>query len=196
LIDFEKIKKLYKIGSTLVFEDVQALFQRAHLKKIDLGECFIEEGSTKKDVYFIVNGLVRSFKRNSNGEEVTISLWWENHVILGYDMIFFNQPTQFYFEALEKTEALVLDYDIIDDIFSKDSKLEEHRKFVLHEILRQFILRLDSFVLLSPKERYLEFVKSNSDIINRVSDKHIANIIGITPVSLSRIRKRISVEKT
>ena len=52
--------------------------------------------------------------------------------------------------------------------------------------------RIDAFVMLSPEERYLQFVENNPDMINRVHNKYIANMLGITPVSLSRIRKRIS----
>lgn len=52
--------------------------------------------------------------------------------------------------------------------------------------------RLEAFVLLSPEERYREIITSNPSLINRVPDKYLANIIGITPVSLSRIRKRLN----
>ena len=52
--------------------------------------------------------------------------------------------------------------------------------------------RLEAFVLLTPEERYQELISSNPTLINRVPDKYIANIIGITPVSLSRIRKRLA----
>ncbi|MDX1903638.1 MAG: Crp/Fnr family transcriptional regulator [Thermonemataceae bacterium] len=195
MIDFEKIKAFYRIGKSLSFGDVQVLLQKAQRKTLEQGECLIEEGGTKKEIYFIAKGLVRAFKLNSSGEEVTTSLWWENQVIGNYDIIFFSQSSQFYFEALEKTEILFIDYEVLQHIISRNPKLETHRKFVLHEILRQSIKRIESFVLLSPEERYIEFMKANPKLIHRVPDKHIANILGITPVSLSRIRKRISMKK-
>ncbi|CAN0600388.1 unnamed protein product, partial [Ectocarpus sp. 12 AP-2014] len=56
--------------------------------------------------------------------------------------------------------------------------------------------RVESFVFLSPEERYKKYVKDNPNIINRAPDMYIANILGITAVSLSRIRNRIASKKT
>lgn len=61
--------------------------------------------------------------------------------------------------------------------------------------MKQIFGRVDSFVLLSPEERYKKYVKDFPEIVNRVPDKHIANVLRITPVSLSRIRKRIATKK-
>ena len=55
--------------------------------------------------------------------------------------------------------------------------------------------RLKSFVLLNPEERYLDFIKKNPSLVNRVPGKYIANVLGITPVSLSRIRARVVNQK-
>ena len=70
---------------------------------------------------------------------------------------------------------------------------------LIENILRKMIFkvkeRLETFVLLNPEERYLKFIKDFPDLTNRVPDKYIANVLGITPVSLSRIRKRISSKK-
>lgn len=196
MIDFEKIKTLYKIGKSLNFSDINALILHARKKKFEVGECLIEEGSTKREMYFVIKGLVRTFKRSRGGEdEVTVYLWWENQMLGSYDILFFNEPSQFYIQALERTEVLVIDYELLEKIISENPKLEVHRKFISQEVLRQFTKRIESFVLLSPEERYINFVKSNPQLINRISDKHIANIVGITPVSLSRIRKRISMKK-
>jgi hypothetical protein len=51
---------------------------------------------------------------------------------------------------------------------------------------------MESFVLLSPEERYMQLLKDKPDIFNRVHNKYLATLLGITPVSLSRIRKRIT----
>jgi len=195
MIDFEKIKLVYNIGKSLNLGDIQILLRSAKRKIVERGEHFIEEGCTRKEIYFVSKGLVRSFKLNSQGEEITTSLWWENQVVGTYDMILFNQPSRFYYQSIERTEFFCIDYEQLQHIISKNHKLEAHRKLILHEILRQSVKRLDSFLLLSPEERYVEFVEDNPKLISRIPDKYIANILGITPVSLSRIRKRLSIKK-
>lgn len=61
--------------------------------------------------------------------------------------------------------------------------------------MKRMVMHTESFILYSAEERYLNFVKNNPDIVNRVPGKYIANVLGITPVSLSRIRKRIAQKK-
>jgi hypothetical protein len=65
-------------------------------------------------------------------------------------------------------------------------------------MLRKFLLeakeRIESFVLFTPEQRYVKYIEDFPDMYNRVPDKYIAHVLGITPVSLSRIRKRISTK--
>lgn len=80
----------------------------------------------------------------------------------------------------------------MQDLVARNPKLEANRKYVLQRLLKESMERVESFVLLTPEERYQRFVKDYPGITNRVQDKYIANVLGITPVSLSRIRKRIA----
>lgn len=195
VIDFEKIRAIYKFGQDITFSDLLSLFQAARIQSFSPKEYLIKEGQIKKDIFFIQQGLVRSFKVNEKGDEITTLLRWENQVVASPDIILFDQPSQAYFEALESTEVFCLNYEVLESILSQNPKLEANRKFVLQEMLKQALQRIDSFVMLSPEERYLAFVRSNPEIVNRVPDKYIANVLGITPVSLSRIRKRIASKK-
>ena len=60
------------------------------------------------------------------------------------------------------------------------------------KILSESLSALDDFILLSPEQRYLKFIQDHPVLLNRAPIKYIANVLGITPVSLSRIRKRIA----
>lgn len=74
-------------------------------------------------------------------------------------------------------------------------KLEPGLRFFVNSSLAEALSAVDDFMLLSPEQRYLKFVKKNPALLNRLPIKYIANVLGITPVSLSRIRKRISTKK-
>ena len=195
MIDLEKLKLVYNFGKNINLSDVQDLIKAAKLKTFGPSEYLIEARDVRKNIFLIRNGLVRAFQINHRGEEITTSLFWENQIVANPDMIFFNQACRSYFQALEPTNVLHLDYDILEDIVSRNPKLEANRKFVFQSHMRRAIQRIDSFVLLSPEERYIQFIETNPDIIDRVHNKYIANILGITPVSLSRIRKRIASRK-
>ncbi|MEM6802885.1 MAG: Crp/Fnr family transcriptional regulator, partial [Bacteroidota bacterium] len=192
LIDIDKLRAIYKFSKNLSLSDVQALLKAAKSRSFAPQEYLIEAGSKSRNAYLIRRGLVRTFMITEKGEEITTMLRWENQITTNIDSIFFNQASRFYFQALEQTEVLYMDYDLIQTIIAKNPKLEANRKHFLLNLLKEAISRMDSFVLLNPEERYLEFIKSNPDIINRVHNKYIANVLGITPVSLSRIRARIA----
>lgn len=195
MVDIETIKAIYKIGRGLSMKDVQGLVQVAHRKSFEPLDYLIQEGSSKKEVFYIRKGLVRAFSINDKGEEITTGLRWEHQFVVSPDVILLNQASRFYYQALEQTETLSLDYDLLQTIVENNPQLQKNRKFILQKTLADALERIESFVLYSPEERYIRFVETKPDIVNRVPGKYIANILGITPVSLSRIRKRIADRK-
>lgn len=195
MLDFEKIKTIYKIGKDLEWKDLQSLIQATTSRSYAINDYLIKEGTVKREVFFIKKGLIRVFAINDKGDEITIRISTENQPIASPDIILFDQPSRFYFQALEPTETLSIDYDLMQKVISKTPALEQNRKNILLNILKESQARVESFVLYSPEERYIRFVEDNPGIVNRVPDKYIANVLGITPVSLSRIRKRIVQKK-
>ena len=195
MIDFERIKAFYKFGRNISLSDIQVLFQAAGQRSYAPGDWILKEGSTLNEVFFIRKGLIRAYKINERGEEITTLLRWESQFLPNTDMILFNQPSSSYVEAIEPTEVLYMDYDKLQTILANNPKLDTNRKYVFQNVMKEALQRIDSFVMLNPEERYIDFLESNPDIVNRVPNKYIANVLGITPVSLSRIRSRITSKK-
>lgn len=194
MIDFARLKKLYKFSLDLSLNDVQSLLKASKLESFKAQSYLMEQGSQNRKVYFLTKGLVRFFIVNDKGDEITTLIRWEDQTFLNPDVILFDIPSRYYIQALEDTRAFTLDYDQLQAILSKNPKLEKNRKHILLNILKETLTQRESFVLYSPEERYLNFVEAKPDIINRVPGKYIANILGITPVSLSRIRKRLATK--
>ncbi|WP_291726108.1 Crp/Fnr family transcriptional regulator [Bernardetia sp.] len=195
MIDLEKLNHYFGIFKGLGLQDLKDMFASVSRKKLAPLEFFIEEGETKRQIAYVKKGLIRSFLVNEKGEEVTTMVRWEDQFFSSHDIILHNSPSRFYYQALEKTELLVVDYDLAQEIMKRNPKLEQGRKYFLLDMLKESIERVESFILYSPEERYIEFVKAKPDIVNRVPDKYIATILGMTPVSLSRIRKRIATKE-
>lgn len=195
MLDFNKIKTIYNLSHEIGLEDVMKIFKMADLRSYEPKEYLITEGSYKREIFYIWKGLVRKFVVNNKGDEITTLLRLEHQIVASQDIILFDQPSKSYCEAIEPTKAFVIDYDRMEAFLEENPKLESNRKHILRTLLRQVLQRVDSFVLLSPEERYLAFIANNPDIMNRAPNKYIANVLGITPVPLSRIRKRIASKK-
>ncbi|MCI4670506.1 MAG: Crp/Fnr family transcriptional regulator [Bacteroidia bacterium] len=193
--NLDKIKQLYGIHKNLTWEDIKILVKIAKFRRYRNKSYVIEAGEKNTNVFFIFKGLVRSYKVNEKGDEITVSLYRENQFFLSAECHLYQNKSSFYFECLEPTFACFADVTKIQEILSRDKKVDETREFVSLKIFQQNYERINSFVLLTPEERYLDFVEKNPDLNQRVPNKYIANVLGVTPVSLSRIRKRLAMKK-
>jgi CRP-like cAMP-binding protein len=188
----DDIKFYLGIFKGLSLSDLQELFSMARVRKVPAGGVYIEEGSTSKKLGFIRKGLVRGYSIKSNGDDVTLMLRWENQFVASHDAIILQQPSRFIYQALEDTTLMELDYGRLETLLDNNPKLSAHRNIFIMRMLAEALERMESFVLLTPEERYLQLLTSKPNIVNRVPNKYLATLLGITPVSLSRIRQRIA----
>lgn len=195
MVDIDKLRQIYKFGKELSIEDAGVLIKSAKSQSFKKKDIIIEEGALKKDVYFLRCGLVRAYCINEKGDETTFGLIAENQILTNVDVILFEQPSRFYYECLEDTKTFSVDFDKVQNIIESNPKLERNRKFFARNAMKKMLQRLETFVLMNAEERYEDFIKKNPTLSNRVPDKYLANALGITPVSLSRIRARIVHKK-
>lgn len=178
------------------FKSLIILFRRIKVQRYANGDLLIKEGSSNNNVYFVRKGLVRSYVNDEQGNEITFQLYPESSVLTNVHFILFKQSSRFNYEAIEDTKVYEIDYDSFVEVASKSSELLElNRTYFGKRIIQGAFQRIESFVFLSPEERYKKYLNDYPSLVNRVPDKYIANILGITPVSLSRIRKRIANRK-
>jgi CRP-like cAMP-binding protein len=193
MLDQEDIQYYISLLKGVNVVDIYRLFKTAKTKKLRAGEVYIHEGSMSTKMGRIKSGLIRGYQLKVNGDEITITLSWENQFVGSYDSIAWQRPSRFIFQAMEDTTLMEIDYGIMQEFADRNSAIGAHRSNIQLRMLEKAIDRIESFVLLSPTERYLKLVQDKADIVNRVPDKHLATYLGITPVSLSRIRKRIAL---
>jgi CRP-like cAMP-binding protein len=195
MVDIDKLRQIYKFGKELSIEDAGVLIKSAKSKSFKKKDTIIKEGALKTDVYFLRSGLVRAYCINEKGDEITFGLIAENQILTNIDVVLFEQPSRFYYECLEDTKTFSIDFDTVQNIIENNPKLERNRKFFARNAMKKMLQRLETFVLMNAEERYEDFIKNNPTLSNRVPDKYLANVLGITPVSLSRIRARIVNKK-
>lgn len=170
-----------------------SLFRHLTIKSVKKGELLIQKGSTEKRLFFIRKGLIRSYATNEKMEEVTFQLFAEHHIFGNVHAVVFGEPSRFDFQALEPTKVYTVEHEPFQKMLSKNPHLFDfHRTYLSKIVMKQAFGRVESFVFLSPEERYQKYLQDYPNIIDRAPDKYIAHVLGITPVSLSRIRNRIA----
>jgi CRP-like cAMP-binding protein len=195
MIDMTRLREYLNLFAEFTLEDVQAVFSLTRKKTLKAGETLVNAGDMYRKLCYIKSGLMRAYIINSRGEESTLFFRAEDQHIAPYDCIFDNKPSRFFIEAFEDTVLHEIDYEVLQKFLERHPRYEKARKYFLQKLLMENLLRVESFILLPPKERYMQFVKENPQLVQRVPDKYLASILGITPVSLSRIRKRIKQAK-
>ena len=177
-------------------QPILSLLRNVKTRTYQHGEVLISEGSKNKEVFYVRNGLIRCFYVNSNADEITFQLFPESNPVLNFHTLLFDEPSKFVYTAHERTKVYCIDYDALMKITRDNANLLElNRSFIGKRAIKQAFMRIESLVFLTPEERYEKYVRDYPNIVNRAPDKYIANVLGITPVSLSRIRNRIATRK-
>jgi len=177
-------------GGKLLY-DIEPLYAISRLITLEANEIYISKGDLGKRLAFIEKGVMRAYTHKENADEVTLFLRWEGQFIASHDTILHHRPSRFIYRALEPSILMEIDYDELEGMLKLHPDLEPLRNFFLMRMLSETLQVMESFVLQSPEERYRELVTERAQLVNRVADKYIASMLGITPVSLSRIRKRM-----
>lgn len=172
-------------------DESEPLFAMTRAVTLEAKEQYIRKGDTSRKLAYIQQGIMRAYTIKDDGSDATLFVRREGDFIASHETIIYRQPSRFVYLALESTTLIEIDYDVLEDVLRKNPKYEPLRNFFLMSMLAEALNHIESFVTQSPEERYRNLVAEDLGLVNRVPDKHIASMLGITPVSLSRIRKRM-----
>jgi len=151
----------------------------------------VEEGKVARELYFINRGIIRLYY-NKEGEEITGFIFKENLFATSYDSFLEQSPSIQILETLEDCDLLVISFERLQQLYEQLPKMNILTRKVAEQRIINAQKIVSSFVLDSPEERYRKFEEQHKDLLQRVPQHIIVSFLGITPVSLSRIRKRIS----
>lgn len=165
------------------------LYPRTLKKK----ELFVRSGSICREIGFITTGSVRFFFLK-DGLEISSYFCFEQELITSYGSFLKGTPSPISIEAQEDTEVLCFTHEALQEMLADlrlAYKMERFGRLIAEYLICCYEDRLFSFLALSPEQRYEQLLQQQPDLLQRIPQHQIANFLGITAVSLSRIRKRI-----
>lgn len=154
---------------------------------------FAEPGKVCNHIGLVVKGAVRYF-HVKDGEEITGYFSFEDEMLSSYKSFLTRQPGLFYIQALEDSQIVTLSHNALQEIcFNQimSFKMERFGRLMAEHYLICYEDRVASFITQTPEERYHKLLETGGEVMQRIPQHYIANYLGITPVSLSRIRRRI-----
>lgn len=161
------------------------------IRKLKKHELFAEVGKVAQDVGFVLDGMMRHYYIH-DGTEKTTYFYFENHLVASYFSCIHKQPSLLSIEALSDCTLIVFPYKALQDLFEKSMVWQKFGRLLAEYLASGLEDRMVGLLTLSPEERYMELIKGNKvKIIERIPQHYIANYLGLTPVSLSRIRNRV-----
>lgn len=174
----------------LSIEEVTIIKEQNLIRSYKKGSSLLSEGEFSRECYFIIKGCIRSYYL-VDGEEKTTEFYTEQQSIRPVSYLT-GQPSEYYLSCLEDCVVAVSSAERNKKLVERLPKLASLIMQMDGELLVQNQLSFDNFKYLSPEMRYLRLMETRADLFDRVPLYHIATYLGITAVSLSRMRKRIS----
>lgn len=159
-------------------------------KAFNKGTVLLEEGQATKICHFVLKGCVRQYYL-IDGLEKTTNFFTEGEPVAPYEGNFEGRASKYYLECLEDCILTVEAPGGEEAFFAMFPHLRTARNAATEHEWSKSQDRFTSFILNSPEERYLELLKTRPDLLDRVPQYQLASYLGVTPESLSRIRKRI-----
>lgn len=151
----------------------------------------VRVGDVSREAYFINKGAARLYFEKE-GEEISANFMFENNFIASLESFLLQTPSRQAIDTLEGCDLLVLSKQRLDELIQTYPKFHIFSKAIAEMAFIMLQRRASSFILDSPEERYMNMLQQRPEILERVPQHMIASYLGVTPVSLSRIRKRIS----
>lgn len=172
-------------------EELSIVLKHFECRNIPKKTSVLAAGKTATEVYFILGGCMRLYYEKE-GKDISAYFFTERMFAGAYDSFISQKKSRHSIETTEDCRVLSISYIAFQELFNEFPKMNEFVRKVLQERFISLHELFTSQLLDSAEERYLRLVKEEPGLINRIPQHQIATFLGITAVSLSRIRSRLA----
>lgn len=172
--------------------EISSIVNNCKIKEVKKDEFLLRANEQCKHTFFVEKGLLRQYAIDERGKEHILSFAPKNWFVTDRTSSYFNQPSTYYIQAFEPSRVVLVDEDFIQLLSDKIPSFIEFNNRLLHNHIRHLQKRIDFLLGATAEERYLQFIEMYPDILLRVPQTMVASYLGITPESLSRIRKELA----
>jgi len=172
--------------SDLDKKQIVSKFKPVQLKRKDY---LLTEGKVCDFVAFLNAGIIRHF-HIKDGNELTCDITLPNNCITDFKSLTQNIPSNYNFQILKDSDLLVIKKNDLFQLYAENKNIESFGRIMAEQVAQRTIEIAMSLASDKPEERVEKLVNNRPDLFQEVPQRYLANLLGISPESLSRIRAR------
>lgn len=168
-------------------EFAQYLLPVIKVRKFGKKELVTRAGEIENYFNFITKGLVRKYYKKGN-QEINTQISFEGHLILSQESFHSRLPSAYYIETIEPTTFVSILYDDLEKVYAQSHRMEHLARLI---ITYAMVIKDNwqiQLVKMTPRERFLNFVTKNPQLMQRVPQKYLASYLNIKPETFSRFK--------
>lgn len=190
----EELEKYLQKFPEITDEERETLLTLLPVRKFSKGEILLREGATCTECYFVLKGCVRKYVIDDEKDK-TVGFFTEEEAVIDFSIYGTGVPSDHFLICLEDCLLLVGDINTEPEMYKKYPVLESVTRSIIQQDFGKAQLAFSSFITSTPEERYTSLLKSKPELLQRVPQHYLASYLGITPESLSRIRRRVAARQ-
>lgn len=181
---------LGKFASITEAEFDKQILPFCKVRRFGKKEMLIKAGEVENYFNFITRGLIRKYYVKGK-EEINTQISIEGHLILSQESFHSRQPSEYYVEAIEPSMVVSITHDDLERIYAGSHKMEHLARLLITYAMVIKDKWQMQMIKMTPRERFLNFVKKNPELVQRVPQKYLASYLNIKPETFSRFKHLI-----
>ncbi|MFN4314898.1 MAG: Crp/Fnr family transcriptional regulator [Chitinophagaceae bacterium] len=175
-------------------EFVKCLMPVIRIRRFGKREYLVKAGEVENNFNFIVKGLIRKYYKKGP-QEINTQISTEGHIILSQESFHSRRPSEYFVEAIEPSTVISIRHDDLEEVYSKSRKMEHlGRLVVTHTMVIKDNWQMQ-LIKMTARERFLNFVMKNPELLQRVPQKYLASYLNIKPETFSRFKHLLRTQK-
>lgn len=169
---------------------LQVIFEQyAQFKKLDKKQTLLEQGDISTQAFYVKSGCLRMWYNNF-GEDITVKFFASGEIVSSLESFYLEEPSMFGIETIILSEILIVEHSQFKQEAAGLEGFSDEMLSVAVSCMVDYQNLFLNRIMNSAEERYNLFLEKSGHLFDLIPYHYIASYLGITPVSLSRIRKR------
>ncbi len=185
----EQLRQFISSFSILEKDEIETIIDHTIVKEFKKGTHLLKEGQVAKECYAVIKGCIREYYLK-DGIDKTTAFFTEGQPVNSFSSYTNQVPSKHYLQCSEDCLVTVGNQSLVDEMCERIPRLSEFIKNEVEKDAGKLQERMAAFMTSSPEERFQNLLEDNPSLMNRVPQHQIASYLGVTPESLSRIKKR------